>query len=229
MATRPTMFDQPALIAMMAEASAKQSTQVRQAVHDATLKALQGRELTIQNIRSALKSVTQATSKGAAASALPAPDMEAMLQSAMAGMDDALLRAVEAQRVAVSKMMEQGGTMQDTVLKQALDTVEKMEDALFKAVGQGAAGASAQVSKQWGNVLEKMQMGGTGTGAQATQTVEQFASQMQDTMRKSRAASVQAASAFAQSWGALASGVLIGLSDALQQAGTSKPTSKPKR
>ncbi len=223
MATRMPMFDQQALSDMLAEATAKQSTQIRQAVHDATLKALQGREMTIQNIRTALKSVTQATSMGAAKSPLPNVDVEAMLQSAMAGMDDALLRAVEAHRVAVNKMVEQGATMQDTVLKQALDTVEKMEDALFKAVGQGATGATAQVSKQWGAVLEKMQMGGTGTGAQATQTVEQFTAQMQDTMRKSRAATVQAASAFAQSWGTLVSGVLIGMSDAMKQGSEATP------
>ncbi len=229
MASRLPLFDHQALIAMMAEASTKQSAQVRQAVHDATLKALQGREMTIQNIRGALKSVAQATSLGAAKSTLPNSDVEAMLQNAVSGMDDALLRAVDAHRLAIDKMMDQGATLQDNVVKQAMGTVEKMEDALFKAVSQGAAMANTQLAKPWGAVLEKMQAGGTGTGAQASQTVEQMAAQMQDTMRKSRAAGIQAASAFAQSWGSLVSGVLIGLSDAVRQGGSAKPSDKAKQ
>ena len=227
MATKSSAFDQQALIDMMAEASAKQTEKVRQAVHDATLKTLEGRELTLQNIRSALKSVSQVTSMGAAKSALPGADVEAMLQSAVQGMDDALLRAVEAYRVGASKMIDQGLNTQDQVLQKAVDTVEKMEDALFKAVSQAAQGAG-QLDKPWAAVLEKMQMKGTGTGAQATQTVEQLAQQMQQAVRDSRAASVRAASVMAQSWGALVSGVLIGMSDAMKQGATAKPAAASK-
>lgn len=233
MATRAasSMFDQQALVGVLAQASAKQSAHVRQAVFDATLRALQGREMTIQNIRSALKSVTNATNAGALQSALPKADVESMLQSAVAGMDDALLRAVDAHRLAVGKMVEQGVGAQDQVLQKAVETVEKMEDALFKAIGQaihqGASGAgTSPLAKPWGAVLEKMQAGGTGTGAQATQMLEQFTTQAQATLKQSRAASVQAATLFAQSWGALVSGVLMGMSDAMKQQGGAAPKAK---
>lgn len=232
MATRTSsMFDQQALVTMMAEASAKQTEQVRQAVYDATLKTLQGRELTLQNIRGALKAVTNATSQGVAKSVLPSTDVEAMLQSAVQGMDDALLRAVDAYRVGASKMIDQGVGMQDQVLQKAVDAVEKMEDALFKAVGQGVQSAGGQLGKPWAAVLEKMQMQGTGTGAQATQTMEQLGAQMQQAMRQTRATSVQAASLFAQSWGAMVSGVLIGMSDAMKaSSGSAKPqAAKPRK
>jgi hypothetical protein len=225
MASRSSAFDQQALISMMAEASAKQTDKVRQAVYDATLKTLEGRELTLQNIRSTLKSVSQVTSAGAAKSGLPGADVEVMLESAVKGMDDALLRAVEAYRVGASKMIDQGLSTQDEVLQKAVDTVEKMEDALFKAVSQASQGAG-QLDKPWAAVLEKMQMKGTGTGAQATQAVEQLGQQMQQAVRESRAASVRAASVFAQSWGALVSGVLIGMSDAMKQ-GSGAAAAKP--
>ena len=91
-------IDTDALVKMFSEASAKQGEALRKAVSDATLKALQGRELTLANIRTVLKTVTQATSAGAAQNARPAVDIEDLLDKAFAGMDAALLQAVEANR-----------------------------------------------------------------------------------------------------------------------------------
>ena len=54
------MFDAQALIAQFETATAQQGEQVRKAVADATMQALQGRELTLKNIRATLKSVTDA-------------------------------------------------------------------------------------------------------------------------------------------------------------------------
>jgi hypothetical protein len=85
-------IDQDALIKMFSEASARQGAALRNAVGDATLKALQGRELTLQNIRNVIKSVTQATSAGAAQNPAPAIDVEGMLSNALAGMDAAARR-----------------------------------------------------------------------------------------------------------------------------------------
>ena len=44
-------FDQEALIGQFAEASARQGETLRKAVQEATLKALQGRELTLRTFR----------------------------------------------------------------------------------------------------------------------------------------------------------------------------------
>jgi hypothetical protein len=227
MATKPN-FDQEALIAMFADASAKQSEQLRTAVFEATLKSLQGRELTLQNIRSALKAVTGAVSTGAAKNAAPGLDVEAMLSGAVEGMDDALLKAVEANRMALQQFVDKGVSLQDTNMKKAVDALDKMEDTLFKAVSQSVGSAGDQLSGPWAQVLGKMQAGGTNTGAQATQTIEQLTSQMQTAMRDSRAASVKAAQTLAESYSALVSGVLIGMSDALKQGSTAakKPAAK---
>ena len=60
-------IDQEAMVKMFSEASARQGEALRKVVGEATLKALQGRELTLQNIRGVLESVTKATSAGAMA------------------------------------------------------------------------------------------------------------------------------------------------------------------
>jgi hypothetical protein len=59
-------IDQAALIHTFTDATAKQGEAIRRAVHEATLKALQGRELTRANIRQVLGTVTKAASAGAA-------------------------------------------------------------------------------------------------------------------------------------------------------------------
>ena len=59
-------IDQQALIDQFASASAQQTAQLRSTVFNATLGALQGRELSLKNIRGVLGTVTQAASTGAA-------------------------------------------------------------------------------------------------------------------------------------------------------------------
>jgi hypothetical protein len=217
-------IDQDALIEMFSTASAKQTAQLRQAVADATLKALQGREMSLKNIRGVVKTVTEAASAGAAKNVMPKVDPEAMLDTVVAGMDDALLKAVEANRVALEQFVGQGVSLQDKQLKKALGDLEKFEDTMFEAVKKAAGGAAAApLAGPWGEVLGKMQKGGSASGAQAMATVEQLTSQMQTALRDSRAAGLKAAQALAESYTALVSGVLIGMSDALRQAGTAPP------
>ena len=60
--------------------------------------------------------------------------------------------------------------------------------------------------------------------AQAANTAEQLAEQMQTAMRSTRAASMKAAQALAESYTAMVSGVLIGMSEALQSGAAAKKT-----
>ena len=110
-------IDQDALIEMFASASAKQTAQLRDAVGQATLKALQGREMSLKNIKAVIKSVTEAASAGALQNVTPKVDVEAMLNGALAGMDDALLKAVDANRVALERLADQGVGLQEKQLK----------------------------------------------------------------------------------------------------------------
>jgi hypothetical protein len=211
-------IDPHALIDMFSSASAKQGEQLRTAVRQATLGALQGRELSLKNIRDALKAVTQAATAGVAKNPSSA-DAEQLLEKAVAGMDDALLKAVDANRVALQQFADQGVGLQEKQIKKAMSDLEKMEDTFIGVVQKAAEAAQAQVGNPWAAVLEKMQAGGTSSGAQAASTAEQVAAQMQSAIRDSRAAGLKAAQALAESYTALVSGVLIGMSDALRQGG----------
>ena len=221
-------IDQDKIIEMFATASASGSEQVRKGVQQATLAALQGRELSLKNIRSVLKTVAQAASAGAAQNKLPGVDVEALLDQAVAGMDAALLKAVDANRVALQQLVSQGADLREKHLKKALSDLEAMEDSFIGALKKAADAAGSQVASQWAPVLEKMQAGGTLSGAKAATTAEQFVQQMQTAMRDSRAAGLKAAQTLAESYAALVSGVLIGMSDALTQGGAAKPKAAKK-
>ena len=218
-------IDQDALIKQFSEASAKQGEALRKGVAEATLKALQGRELTLANIRKVLKSVTEAASAGAAQNPLPAVDVEGLLAKAFDGMDAALLQAVEANRKALKQFAEQGVDVQDKQMKSALANLEKMEDMFFDTVTKAAKGAGQPMAGPWDQVLSAMKEKGTATGAQATMTVEQLVSQTQAALRDGRAISVKATQALMESYTALVSGVLIGMSEGLQGGTKAAPAS----
>jgi hypothetical protein len=215
------MIDADELITMFETATATQGAQLKKAASDATLAALQGRELTLKNIRGALKAVSEAASAGAAKNVVPGLDVESLLDNAVAGMDDALLKAVDANRVALQQLVSQGADLREKHLKKALSDLDKFEDTLFTTLKKTAESAGAPLAGPWGQVLEKMQAGGTLSGAKASSTAEQMAGmteQMQTAMRSTRAASLRAAQAMAESYTAMVSGVLIGMSEALQSS-----------
>ncbi|MBL8350959.1 MAG: hypothetical protein JNL87_11660 [Burkholderiaceae bacterium] len=222
-------IDQQALIDLFANASAQQTAQLREGVYKATLGALQGRELSLKNIRSVLGTVAQAASAGAAQNPLAGVDAAQLLDNAVAGMDDALLKAVEANRVALQQFVDKGVDLRETQLKKALADLDKFEDTLLGALKKSASAAGDPMAGPWAQVLEKFNVGGTQTGQMASgaaQQLEAQMAQMQAAMRETRAASLRAAQTLAESYTALVSGVLIGMSDALRQAAPAKTARK---
>ena len=221
-------IDQDALIEQFAEASARQGEALRKAVQEATLKALQGRELTLKNIKDVVKQVSGAAAQGAGQNPLGAAQMEPLLAKAVAGMDAALLQAVEANRRALQQLMDYGAGLRETQVKKAMSDIEHMEDMFFTTVRKAVAGGAGPLQGAWTQVLDKMQVKGSGTGAHATQTIEQLTEQAQTALREGRAMGLKAAQTLLDSYAALASGVLIGMSQGMQgDAGEGE--AKPKR
>ncbi|MEO7150123.1 MAG: DUF6781 family protein [Burkholderiaceae bacterium] len=209
-------IDQQALATMFAQATEQQGDALRKAVNDATLKALQGREMTVKNIRSVLKSVTQAASTGAASSGLSAVDVEGLLGKAIDGMDAALLRAVEAQKTALAQFMQQGVGAQEKQMAPLLANLERMEDVFFSTVAKAAQTAGGPLQGPWDQALSALKMKGSDTGASASATVEQLMTQAQTTFRDGRAASLRSAESLMKGYATLVSGILIGMTEGLR-------------
>ena len=213
-------IDQDALISMFAEASAKQGEALRKAVSRATLQALQGRELTLDSIKKVVKTVADAASMGAAKNPASTVDVEAMLGKALAGIDSALLQAVEANRKALEQFVSHGVGLGEKPMKDALANLEKMEDAFFGAITK-ASKAAGPLQAPWEQALAALKMKGSETGTQATETVQGLLAQAQTTLRDTRAGGLRAAQAMLDSYAALVSGVLIGMSEGLKAGSAS--------
>jgi hypothetical protein len=222
-------FDPDTLIAQFSEASARQGETLRRAVQEATLKALQGRELTLKNIKGALKQVAEAAAMGAGQNPLGADQMEPLLAKAVAGMDAALLQAVEANRRALQQLVDHGAGLREKQVQKALDDIEQMEDMFFSTMRKSLGEAAGPMGGAWNQVLDKLQVKGTGTGAHAAQTIEELTQQAQAAMRQGRAASVKAVGALLDSYAALASGVLIGMAQGMQGETAAPPAAKAAR
>jgi hypothetical protein len=203
---------------MVAEA-VKQQTQIRSAVRDITLKALQARELGLAQINTVVRNVTAGVNDGL----MDKGNVERALADAVAGMDDALLKVVEANQVALTKLTEGGASFDDSSVKKALDELEKLEDRFRDGITQGTQEAGARLTQQWASVLDKIPHGGTNTGAHVVQTIAGHAQQVQDAMSQSREAGLKVAHTLTQNYATLVSGVLMGLSEAVQHG---KPKTK---
>jgi hypothetical protein len=218
-------IDQDDLLKQMASEAVRKGEEVRATVRDLTLKSLHGRQLTLAQIKSALRTVTEGVNLGAAKSPL---DPEALLSDALAGMDDALLKAVEANRLALQQLTGDGHSFEDSKMKKALDELERYEGTLLRTVKQASASATEKIRAQWTGVLRHTKLEGTDTGAQVTSMIEQYGAQFQAAVHDSRTAGLKVAHAMTRNYATLVSGVLIGLSEALQQQGAvaAKPAAR---
>jgi hypothetical protein len=209
-------IDRQALADQFEQATAQQGEALRKAVGSATLKALQGRELTLAHVRQVLKQVAEAASAGAARNTLPAADVAALLAKATAGMDKALLQAVQAHRKALQQFVDQGMALKEAQMQSALANIEKMETVFFKAVSTAAKGADSALQGPWKQVLGAMKQKGTDTGTQAIVSLDHLAAQAQLALREGRSASLRGTQTLMKGYTALVSGVLIGMSDAFE-------------
>ena len=196
----------------LASKSMQQGAAVRSAVRDLTLEALQQRELTLKHVRKVLHSVTAGATQGVEKRELK---VEKALSDTVAGMDDALLEAVEASRVALARMTGNGYDYDDSHLKHALGELERMEDEFYRSIVSATETASEKIRAPWDRVLARSRQTGTATGTQVAATVRDYARRAQTAMRAKRETGVRAAHLFAESFAVLASGILIGMSEGL--------------
>jgi hypothetical protein len=197
-----------------ASAAVKQSEDLRATVRELTLNALRNRELSLAQIKQVLRSVTAGVNAGAAKSTM---NVDQVLEQAVAGMDDALLKAVQANHLALQQLVSAGQSFEQSQVKKALAELERLEDEFLKAVRQASEGATKNLRGHWANVLQQKELSGTEAGEQAAATMKAFAEGAQSAMRAQRRAGAKMAHVLGQNFATLASGILTGLSEALQQ------------
>ena len=204
----------------LARESVKQGENLRAGVRELTLNALRGRELTVEQIKRVVRAVTEGVSLGATTSGV---DPDRVLGEAFSGLDEAVLKAVQANHLALQQLSSQGEG--GSKLQKALDDLERLEDEFLKTVKDATKKGSEQLREQWAKLLQQKEDAGTATQVQIEQTLEAFGERMRDALRQQRRMAVKAGEAMAENFATLASGILIGLTEGLQQ-GKAKPRDK---
>ena len=210
-------------LASLASQSVKQGSNVRVTVRDLTVKALQQRELTLDQIGKVLRAIIAGVSLGVAKRETK---VEKVLSDAVAGIDDALLKAVKATNMALRRMTGEGYDYQDSNLKQALVELEKLEDEFVQAIVTAVDSAGEKVRAPWERVLKKTKLSGTAAGARAAATLRDYAKRAQAAMREQRETGFKTAYLLTQNFATLTSGILIGMSEGL--GGKPVPRRRPK-
>jgi hypothetical protein len=213
-------IDPDEMLKSMATEAVKQHKQIRTTIRDLTLEALQMRELSLKQINDVVRTITDGVNVGVGDVKM---DVKKTLSDAFAGMDEALLKVVEANNVALQKLTEGGASFEESSVKKGLKELEAFEEKFLDGVKRAAQEASDRTREQWKSILDKIPRGGTDTGAQVEQTLSAHARQAQAAMRSSREAGLKVMHTLTQNYATLVSGVLIGLSEALEHG---KPKTK---
>jgi hypothetical protein len=210
---KPPVINADEFLKSTAAEAVKKREQIRTAIRDLTLEALQIRELSLKQINSVVRNISTGVNVGVGDAKV---DTGKTLSEALAGMDDALLKVVEANKIALHKLTEGGASFEDSNLKKGLKELESFEEKFLDSVKQASAKATENVQEQWKVILDKIPQGGTETGRGVTDTLRAQARDAQAAARSTREAGLKMMHTLSQNYATLVSGVLIGLSEALE-------------
>jgi hypothetical protein len=214
----PSTINPDEMLKSMAAEAVKQHEQIRTTIRDLTLKALQTRDLSLEQINGVVRNITAGVNIGVEGKT----DTQKTLSDALSGMDDALLKVVEANKVALQKLTDGGASFEESSVNKGLKELEAFEEKFLDGVKNAVQSSSDPIKGQWKAILDKIPPGGTETGAQVAETLSARAREAQVAMRSSREAGLKAMHTITQNYATLVSGVLIGLSEALEQGKKTK-------
>ncbi|MGB8572597.1 MAG: DUF6781 family protein [Pseudolabrys sp.] len=212
----PSTINPDEMLKSMAAQAVKQHEQIRTTIRDLTLKTLQARDLSLEQINGVIRNITAGVNIGVG----DKTDTQQTLSDAFAGMDDALLKVVEANKLALQKLTDGGASFEESSVKKGLKELEAFEEKFLDGVKNAIQSSSDPIKQQWKSILDKIPRGGTETGAQVMETLNARAREAQVAVRSSREAGLKAMHTITQNYATLVSGVLIGLSEAFEQSKT---------
>ena len=212
----PSTINPDEMLKSMAAQAVMQHEQIRTTIRDLTLKTLQARDLSLEQINGVIRNITAGVNIGVG----DKTDTQQTLSDAFAGMDDALLKVVEANKLALQKLTDGGASFEESSVKKGLKELEAFEEKFLDGVKNAIQSSSDPIKQQWKSILDKIPRGGTETGAQVMETLNERAREAQVAVRSSREAGLKAMHTITQNYATLVSGVLIGLSEAFEQTKT---------
>ena len=186
--------------------SMRHGEDIRRRVHDVTLEALKNRRFDREGIREVVRAVSEGVTRGADAES---SGLRQRLGEAFRGMDEALTKSVAAGQQALRQLVATGRGFSEHELKQGVAGLKKIEHDFVDTVNEVASSANERLRPELKEALRQTLHAGTETGRQSARLMAEFT-----------LTGIELAGEFSARFAQVASGVLAGMADALQQRKT---------
>ncbi len=181
---------------------------VQAAVRDITLKALGEGELD----RERIKSVAEAVMQGAGdAVARESQQMKESLGEAAAGLEQALIQAADAFRLAIEEAIGRVSEFSSTELKRSLNDLDSLEDIFVETLQRTAKSSGETVRTIAEDMATHARNSGTSVGQHVARNIER----LQNRLRELGADTAEAGEEAANRIGKIARGILAGIGETL--------------
>ena len=192
----------------------EEGVDIRARVRDLTMKALLNHELDFAGIREVMGAVSEGISIGAKKHAT---NVKGALSDGFSGMDDALKKSAEATHLALRQLASQGKDFTETDLRDALHDLKALEEDFLSTVSKVAEKAGDKVRQELGDLVSHARRAGTDTGAVVASTLNDLGNRLGATAKEGGQETTGAAREIKKRLSLLASGVLLGMADALDK------------
>ncbi len=195
-------------------ASVEQDEGLRKRVRDLTLRALKNHSMDLHEVRQVAEAVMEGVSLGLEHRK---SELKNALSEAMAGLDEAVSKAVEASHLALRQLVSQGKAFGENELKQALEQLKNLEGAFLDTLGKVADSAGDKLRQEFKDFVLHARRAGTDTGGKIAVMVEEFSNKVHATADSGKLTAVTAARDVGGRVAEVASGFFAALSDALHE------------
>ncbi len=194
--------------------AAEQGKDLHTLVRDITLRALSRRSLSASEIMEVVRAVTEGVTLGLGRRA---GEIKDAVRDALGGLDEALKKTAEATTLAAQQLISQGKEFGAQDLKPAMDELKQMEEMFLSTVSKVTEAAGGRIKEEFSAQLSHARRSGTDSGRMIAGTVEEFSNRAGAALKTGAVQTAGATLEVKQRLTLLASGILAGMADALQE------------
>ncbi|HFC53325.1 MAG TPA: hypothetical protein ENJ43_02705 [Gammaproteobacteria bacterium] len=188
--------------------SVEEKRDIQAEVREITLKALGERELDRNRIRAVAEAVMQGAGE---ALERESEQLKRGLGEAAAGLEEALIKAADALRLAIEEAAGRVNEFSTGDLKRSLDDLDNLEAVFLEALQRAAKGGGEMVRTIMGEMASHARNSGTSVGQHVARNMEQLHNRMRELGTETAGAGEEAANRIGQ----VARGILAGVAGTL--------------
>ena len=213
---KPNNNEMDALEAEVREAVANGS-HIQDTVHRLTLKAMNAQRIDLDSLQRIITAVMQGAHDGASQQLLQATNQahaaKSQITEAIAGLDSALARFVEASKLAIEEAAGQAKKFSDTELARTRSDLESLESLFLETLHHTATAAQGLIADVLLDISHHAKNTGTNVGSQLKETLATLAQQVASVGHSQMEVGVSLAQKTADFVSKSANGVLSGIKD----------------